>query len=139
MFFSGDSPHRRDTTLPDGLDYVFGMRDMDRIKFFEMGKHSGCIKGIVLTNLNIFPLNIIVHGTGAFGWTVAGYLTKDRALLTNFCLQLPIFAFGIINYGAAGTGQPVTRGQEQVGGANRDRTDDLNAIVALSQLSYGPT
>ncbi len=26
-----------------------------------------------------------------------------------------------------------------VGGANRDRTDDLyNAIVALSQLSYGP-
>ena len=25
------------------------------------------------------------------------------------------------------------------GGANRDRTDDLyNAIVALSQLSYGP-
>ena len=29
---------------------------------------------------------------------------------------------------------------EQVGGANRDRTDDLyNAIVALSQLSYGPT
>ena len=30
-----------------------------------------------------------------------------------------------------GTGQP--------GGAGRDRTDDLyNAIVALSQLSYGP-
>ena len=26
-----------------------------------------------------------------------------------------------------------------LGGANRDRTDDLyNAIVALSQLSYGP-
>ena len=27
----------------------------------------------------------------------------------------------------------------EVGGAGRDRTDDLyNAIVALSQLSYGP-
>ncbi len=27
----------------------------------------------------------------------------------------------------------------QIGGANRDRTDDLyNAIVALSQLSYSP-
>ena len=27
----------------------------------------------------------------------------------------------------------------KIGGANRDRTDDLyNAIVALSQLSYGP-
>jgi hypothetical protein len=30
--------------------------------------------------------------------------------------------------------------QEKFGGANRDRTDDLlNAIQALSQLSYGPT
>ena len=30
-------------------------------------------------------------------------------------------------------------GHEKSGGANRDRTDDLdNAIVALSQLSYGP-
>ena len=29
---------------------------------------------------------------------------------------------------------------EKNGGAERDRTDDLyNAIVALSQLSYGPT
>lgn len=28
----------------------------------------------------------------------------------------------------------------ETGGANRDRTDDLlNAIQALSQLSYGPT
>ncbi len=28
----------------------------------------------------------------------------------------------------------------EVGGADRDRTDDLlNAIQALSQLSYGPT
>lgn len=56
------------------------------------------LTGIVLTNLNIFPLNIIIHGSGAFGWTIAGYLTKDRALLTNFCLQLPIFAFGIGRY-----------------------------------------
>jgi len=43
-------------------------------------------------------LNIIIHGTGALGWTMAGHLTKDRALLTNFCLQLPIFGFGILNY-----------------------------------------
>ena len=29
---------------------------------------------------------------------------------------------------------------DQIGGAERDRTDDLlNAIQALSQLSYGPT
>src|SRR5262245_42305417 len=33
-----------------------------------------------------------------------------------------------------------TQVSRSVGGASRDRTDDLyNAIVALSQLSYGPT
>lgn len=31
-------------------------------------------------------------------------------------------------------------GSVEIGGADRDRTGDLyNAIVALSQLSYGPT
>ena len=46
--------------------------------------------GILLTNLNIYPLNIALHGTGAIGWTVAGYLAKDQ-YLTNFGLQLPLF------------------------------------------------
>ena len=36
--------------------------------------------------------------------------------------------------------RPLDDGDKDVGGANRDRTDDLyNAIVALSQLSYSPT
>ena len=52
------------------------------------------LSGILLTNLNNYPLNIFIHGLGAIGWSVAGYLTKDRALLTNFCLQIPIFIFG---------------------------------------------
>ena len=60
------------------------------------------LTGILLTNLNLFPINIIIHGTGALGWTIAGYLTKDRALLVNFCLQLPLFAFGVVRYVIAG-------------------------------------
>ena len=52
------------------------------------------LSGILLTNLNNYPLNIFIHGLGAIGWSVAGYLTKDRALLTNFGLQLHIFIFG---------------------------------------------
>ena len=52
------------------------------------------LSGILLTNLNNYPLNIFIHGLGAIGWSVAGYLTKDKALLTNFGLQLPIFIFG---------------------------------------------
>ncbi len=71
---------------------------MKNIKMLKWASTGAVLCGIALTNLNIFPLNIIIHGAGAAGWTMAGYLTKDRALLTNFCLQLPIFAFGIIHY-----------------------------------------
>ena len=52
--------------------------------------------GILLTNLNIYPLNIFVHGTGAIGWTMVGYMMEDRAILTNFGLQIPLFIIGNI-------------------------------------------
>ena len=52
--------------------------------------------GILLTNLNIYPLNIFVHGTGAIGWTMVGFMMGDRAILTNFGLQIPLFIIGNI-------------------------------------------
>ena len=52
--------------------------------------------GILLTNLNIYPLNIFIHGTGAIGWTIVGYMMADRAILTNFGLQIPLFIVGNI-------------------------------------------
>ena len=52
------------------------------------------LTGILLTNLNNYPINIFIHGLGAIGWTVAGLITKDRALMTNFGLQILIFALG---------------------------------------------
>ena len=51
--------------------------------------------GILLTNLNIYPLNIYFHGLGVVGWTVAGFVSKDKAILTNFGLQIPLFLIGI--------------------------------------------
>ena len=33
------------------------------------------LSGILLTNLNIYPLNIFIHGTGAIGWSLAGILS----------------------------------------------------------------
>lgn len=71
---------------------------MDKIKLIKWASTAAVLTGIALTNFNIYPVNIMIHGAGAAGWTVAGYLTKDRALLTNFCLQLPLFIFGIMNY-----------------------------------------
>jgi hypothetical protein len=54
--------------------------------------------GILLTNINIYPMNIFFHGFGVVLWTVFGFLGKDKAIMTNFGFQIPIFVFGIINY-----------------------------------------
>ena len=51
--------------------------------------------GILLTNLNIYPLNIYFHGLGVVGWTIAGFVSKDKAILTNFGLQIPLFLIRI--------------------------------------------
>ena len=56
-----------------------------------MVKHRFNFVWYFITNLNYYPLNIFSHGLGAIGWSVAGYITKDKALLTNFGLQLPLF------------------------------------------------
>ena len=53
--------------------------------------------GILLTNLNLYPINIFIHGIGALGWTFAGYMSSDKAIMTNFGLQLPIFLVGYVN------------------------------------------
>jgi hypothetical protein len=56
------------------------------------------LTGILLTNLNQYPINIFLHGTGVLFWTASGFLSKDKAILTNFGFQIPIFVFGILNY-----------------------------------------
>ena len=53
--------------------------------------------GILLTNLNIYPSNILIHGVGAIGWTIAGFKMKDKAIVVNFGLQLPLFLIGYGN------------------------------------------
>ena len=52
------------------------------------------LTGILLTNLNIYPLNIFFHGLGVVGWTISGILNKDKAIITNFGLQIPLFLLG---------------------------------------------
>ena len=65
---------------------------MDKHKKISISSFSF---SILLTNLNIYPLNIYFHGLGVVGWTVAGFISKDKAILTNFGLQIPLFLIGI--------------------------------------------
>ena len=54
--------------------------------------------GILIAQFNLYPLYIFIHSIGALGWMMSGYLMQDKAVMTNFGLQLPIFAIGYMNY-----------------------------------------
>ena len=56
------------------------------------------LTGILLAQFNLYPLYIFIHSIGALGWMMSGYLMQDKAVMTNFGLQLPIFAIGYMNY-----------------------------------------
>ena len=45
-------------------------------KYLKWISTAFVLSGIFLTNLNIYPLNIFLHGMGALGWTFAGYVNK---------------------------------------------------------------
>jgi len=40
------------------------------------------------------PYQYYVSWCRVVGWTIAGFLSKDKAILTNFGLQIPLFLIG---------------------------------------------
>ena len=67
---------------------------MERIEAMKWLGTAFVLSGILITNLNIYPLNIFLHGTGVIFWATAGYITQDKPILANFELQIPLFAIG---------------------------------------------
>jgi hypothetical protein len=66
----------------------------DRVKWLST---ASVLIGILLTNLNIYPLNLAFHAVGVLVWTWVGYVKRDGAIMTNFGLQIPLFAIGAAN------------------------------------------
>ena len=62
--------------------YIFKTTKMDKYCIYFVRNF--------LTNLNFYPLNIFSHGLGAIGGSIADYISKDKALITNFRLQIPV-------------------------------------------------
>ena len=63
-------------------------------KLYKMDKYFLVLSGILLSNLNIYPLNTFIHDSGAIGRSLLGYLSSDRAILTNFGHQIKLFLIG---------------------------------------------
>ena len=67
---------------------------MERIEGMKWLGTALILSGILLTNLNIYPVNIFLHGSGVVCWSIAGYVTQDKPVLAYFGLQIPLFAIG---------------------------------------------
>ena len=68
------------------------------VNTLKWGSTFFILTGILVAQFNLYPLYIFIHSIGAIGWVVSGYLMKDKAEMTNFGLQIPIFIIGYINY-----------------------------------------
>ena len=56
------------------------------------------IVGMILSSLNVYPINLYVHTVGVAGWLWVGFLWHDRALILLNGIAIVIFVLGIGNY-----------------------------------------
>ena len=56
------------------------------------------VGGVILTSNNIYPLNLIVHAIGMFGWFIVAIIWNDRALLVINAVSLVLLLNGLVSY-----------------------------------------
>ena len=56
------------------------------------------VGGVILTSNNIYPLNLIVHAIGMFGWFIVAIFWNDRALLIINAVSLVLLINGLVSY-----------------------------------------
>ena len=56
------------------------------------------VVGVILTSNNIYPLNLMVHAIGMFGWFIVAIIWNDRALLVINAVSLVLLVNGLVSY-----------------------------------------
>ena len=56
------------------------------------------VVGVILTSNNIYPLNLMVHAIGMFGWFIVAIIWNDRALLVINAVSLVLLLNGLVSY-----------------------------------------
>ena len=56
------------------------------------------VVGVILTSNNIYPLNLMVHAVGMFGWFIVAIIWNDRALLVINAVSLVLLLNGLVSY-----------------------------------------
>ena len=66
------------------------------IKFLKWTATALTLTGILTFYLDFYPYSMIPHSFGILCWTAVGIVTKDKPLLANLSLQIPIILAGIV-------------------------------------------
>lgn len=53
---------------------------------------------MVLTSLNVFPLNLLFGTIGGTLWCLVGLQQRDKALITVEAATAGIYLFGLVNW-----------------------------------------
>ena len=56
------------------------------------------VGGVILTSNNIYPLNLMVHAVGMFGWFIVAIIWNVRALLVVNAVSLALLLNGLVSY-----------------------------------------
>jgi len=56
------------------------------------------VVGVILTSNNIYPLNLMVHALGMFGWFIVAIIWNDRALLVVNAVSLSLLLNGLVAF-----------------------------------------
>ena len=56
------------------------------------------VVGVILTSNNIYPLNLMIHAIGMFGWFIVAIIWNDRALLVINAVSLVLLINGLVSY-----------------------------------------
>ena len=56
------------------------------------------VGGVILTSNNIYPLTLIVHAIGMFGWFIVAIIWNDRALLVINAVSLVLLINGLVSF-----------------------------------------
>ena len=56
------------------------------------------VGGVILTSNNIYPLNLMIHAIGMFGWFIVAIIWNDRALLVINAVSLVLLINGLVSY-----------------------------------------
>ena len=56
------------------------------------------VVGVILTSNNIYPLDLMVHALGMFGWFIVAIIWNDRALLVINAVSLVLLLNGLVSY-----------------------------------------